>query len=191
MASAEPSLTEQPRRIVQFRIDSGLTSSPSELTRNLVGSLVDLGVIPGSEAEVLVSGVLEQVFLPVTIDIKPGSFPNSINPKSKGSIPVAVLSTASFNAPASVDMTALTFGRTGNEMSLLRSSLEDVNGDGHLDIVCHFDTQRTGFQPGDTLGVLKGRTLDGIQIRGQTQFTSSQNDDPDKRALTELFLVLF
>jgi hypothetical protein len=39
----------------------------------------------------------------VAIDIKPFSSPNTINPKSKGSIPVAILSTLVFDAPARVD----------------------------------------------------------------------------------------
>jgi hypothetical protein len=34
----------------------------------------------------------------VTIDIKPGEFPNSINLKSKGKIPVAILTTNTFDA---------------------------------------------------------------------------------------------
>ncbi len=48
--------------------------------------------------------------IPVTIDIKPGSDPNSINPKSKGKIPVAILSTQDFDAPQMVDKDSLTFG---------------------------------------------------------------------------------
>ena len=43
---------------------------------------------------------------------------------------------------------------------------EDVNGDGLLDVVCHFYTQETAFQDGDTNGVLKGFTMDGVAIQG-------------------------
>jgi hypothetical protein len=77
------------------------------------------------------------------IDIKPGGFPNSINRGSKGSIPVAVLSSPTFGAPSIVDTTSLTFGRTGNETSLdfCSSTPEDVNGDGLLDVICHFKTE--------------------------------------------------
>ena len=42
----------------------------------------------------------------VAIDIKPGSFPNSINPKSRGVIPVAILTTDSFDA-TTVDSTTV------------------------------------------------------------------------------------
>ena len=106
--------------------------------------------------------------LTVTIDIKPGSDPNSINPKSRGTIPVAILSSSTFDAFASVDTTSLTFGRTGNENSLAfcNGSPGDVNGDGLLDLMCHFDTQKTGFLAGDTLGKLKGKTVTGTPIAG-------------------------
>jgi YVTN family beta-propeller protein len=102
----------------------------------------------------------------VTIDIKPGEAPNPINPKARGNIPVAILSTSSFNAPARVRMASPTFGRTGNEPSLNRCNSEDVNRDGFLDLICLFDTQAAAFQAGDTQGILKGQTVEGTPIRG-------------------------
>ena len=85
------------------------------------------------------------------------------------SIPVAVLSTPSFDAPNKVDTTSLKFGRTGSESSLIfcNKSAEDVNGDWLPDLICHFDTQATGFQTGDTEGILKGQTVDGVAIEGR------------------------
>jgi len=111
---------------------------------------------------------VEPSIIPVAIDIKPGSFPNSINPASKGKIPVAILSTTGFDAPAQVDQSSLTFGRTGDEPSLAfcNSSPEDVNGDGLLDLVCHFHTLTAAFQSGDTQGILKGQTIGGTPISG-------------------------
>jgi hypothetical protein len=104
----------------------------------------------------------------VLIDIKPGSYPNSINPRSKGKIPVAVLSSMDFDAPTEVDTESLTFGPTGDEESLAfcSSSSEDVNDDGYDDIVCHFYTQMTGFECGDDEGILKGQTVDGTPMEG-------------------------
>ena len=92
------------------------------------------------------------------IDVKPGSCPNSINPHSRGRIPVAVLSTADFDAPNEVDRDSLTFGPTGDEDSLAfcSPSPEDVNGDGLYDLVCHFYTQAAGFTAGDAVAFLKG-----------------------------------
>ena len=106
--------------------------------------------------------------LEVGIDIKPGSDPNSINPKSRGKIPVAILSTPDFDAPSKVDRDSLTFGRTGDEVSLsfCSPSPEDVNGDGYDDLVCHFYTQSAEFKCGDEWGYLKGQTVDGVLIEG-------------------------
>lgn len=107
--------------------------------------------------------------LDVSIDIRPESFPNPVNPKSKGNLPVAILSTPAFDAPALVDRATLTFGRTGLEKSLLsvkRCVKEDVNGDGRPDLLCHFDTQACAFQPGDTRGLLMGKTVKGRSLVG-------------------------
>jgi 6-phosphogluconolactonase (cycloisomerase 2 family) len=106
--------------------------------------------------------------LPVALDIKPGGAPNTVNPKSRGAIPVAILSTDDFTAPARVHAASLTFGRTGDEPSLrfCNGGGEDVNADGLPDLVCHFDTERTAFRSGDGQGVLKGKTLDGQPIQG-------------------------
>jgi hypothetical protein len=113
--------------------------------------------------------LIVQNTIPVTIDIKPGADPNSIKSKSKGTIPVAILSTADFDAPAEVDRNSPTFGRTGDEQSLAfcKGADDDVNGDGRLDLVCLFTTQATGFQSGDTEGILKGRTVGGTPIEGR------------------------
>lgn len=106
-------------------------------------------------------------FVFVDIDIKPGSDSNTVNPKSNGKIPVAILSTKDFDAPSQVDQNSLTFGRTGDEQSLAFCNRrpKDVNHDGLKDdLVCHFYTQIAGFKCGDTEGILRGKTLDGTPI---------------------------
>ena len=112
------------------------------------------------------SPVSKPVSKPVSIDIKPGDHSNSINPKSKGKIPVAILSTKDFDAPNQIDLKSLTFGRTGDEKSLAFCHAKHANRDGLRDLVCHFYTQQTGFQCGDTQGILKGKTKDGTPIEG-------------------------
>jgi len=110
-----------------------------------------------------------QTFGSVAIDIKPGSATNSIHPRSQGKIPVAILSHATLDAPTQVDRASLTFGRTGDEQSLAfcdQDGLEDVNGDGRLDLVCHFHTPAAGFRAGDTQGMLKGQTSTGVPLTG-------------------------
>jgi 6-phosphogluconolactonase (cycloisomerase 2 family) len=112
--------------------------------------------------------------LTVKIDIRPSdddhdddfdnhwSHVSVINPKSHGKIRVAILSSATFNAPMQVDMHSLTFGHSGAEPSLAycETHSHDVNHDHFPDLVCSFYTQKTNFQNGDTIGILKGLLTD-------------------------------
>jgi concanavalin A-like lectin/glucanase superfamily protein len=100
----------------------------------------------------------------VAIDIKPSSFPNSINPRSEGVIPVAILTTNTFDA-ITVDPTTVLFGATGNEAAPVRSALEDVDLDGDTDMILHFNTQDTGIVCGDTSASLAGETFGGQAIK--------------------------
>jgi len=118
-----------------------------------VQGLVGLGEGPGPVA------------ITVTIDIKPGSFPNSINPRNKGKIPVAILTTNTFDA-TTVDTSTVFFGATGAEAPPVHAALEDVDGDGDMDMILHFNTQESGIVCGDTSASLTGETLDGETIRG-------------------------
>ena len=104
--------------------------------------------------------------LPPTIDIKPGDAYNTINLKGVKNISVAMLSSTNFSAPDQIDRTTITFGKTGDENSLISCAKrsKDVNGDGLLDLVCTFSVKSTGFQCGDTEGILKGK----VNITGMT-----------------------
>lgn len=99
------------------------------------------------------------------IDIKPDDFPNIINPRNNGVIPVAILTTAEFNA-ASVDPATLRFGATGTEAPAAHSALEDVDGDGDTDMILQFRTQETRIVCGATIAFLTGRTFGGQVIQG-------------------------
>jgi len=121
---------------------------------------------PASKGLVFALSTPEPEHVIVSIDIKPGSGVNSINTRSHGTIPVAILSTAGFDAPTELNTSSLTFGRTGDEASPAFCHPGRVNGDTRIDVICHFDAESTGFVVGATRGVLKGETLTGIAIQG-------------------------
>jgi hypothetical protein len=108
--------------------------------------------------------------LPVTIDIKPGSFPNSINPRNNGVIPVAILTTNTFDAKSVVPSTV----RFGPNSALpVQWALEDVNGDRRLDMILHFRTQETGIKCGNTSATLQGSTTSAQAFIGSDGVTTT------------------
>jgi outer membrane protein assembly factor BamB len=125
----------------------------------------DLGPVPDQGLVFALSTPLA-LALPVTIDIKPGHAPNSINTRSRGKIAVAILSTPTFDVLAQLDTGSVTFGHTGNEASLAFCHPGDANGDTLEDLICHFATQSTGLIAGDRQAVLKGKTVTGAAIVG-------------------------
>lgn len=119
----------------------------------------------------VISGVTTTV-QHIIIEIKPGRDVEHapVNPKSRGKIPVALLSSSEFNAlDVVVDVTSLTFGATGDERSLSRCGKggEDVNRDGRLDLVCHFENQLAQFTSESDEGIVRGTTADGRQFEGR------------------------
>lgn len=130
-------------------------------------------------------------FTPVDIDIHPASDPNSINPKSGGLVPVAILGSATFNVADldAADIASMWFGQCGDEGSQPKHDLldggiraghtEDIAGpgqgenlvpDGFDDLVVHFPQKDTNIEDGDTeacilsLGDQHIRGMDSIRI---------------------------
>lgn len=97
----------------------------------------------------------------IDIDIKPGSFPNSINLRSRGNVPVAVLTTDTFDA-ATVDPTTVYFAGAAPS----KSKLEDVDGDGDMDLLLHFPTPNLMLTGDSTEAGLRGFTYDGEPVLG-------------------------
>jgi Bacterial pre-peptidase C-terminal domain len=123
---------------------------------------------PNGTYKLVVSGVTPAV-LQVNIEIKPGSGAWApLNPKSRGNIPIALLSSERFDA-LTVKHDSLTFGSTGDEYSYLRCGKEglDVNADGRLDLVCHFDNVAAKWQSDDIEGIVKGTTTDNKRFEGR------------------------
>ena len=103
--------------------------------------------------------------LNANIAVKPGDDQTVINLNTKGVVPVAILSTPTFDA-TKVNPLTVRFGRTGTEAAAVHFSLQDVNGDGFLDMVLQFRVQSTGLQLGISQATLMGRTMDGTPFRG-------------------------
>jgi hypothetical protein len=158
---------------------STVTIKDPTLDGNVPGSgAVTISIAETNHTWTLLSGFVYSVLYngtqvtPVTIVIKPGDGqPAPVNPKSTGTIPVAILSTSSFDA-TTVDPTTVKFGATGTEASSTQTSLEDVNGDGRLDMVLHFNTQQTGIVCGTTTVTLTGKTTSGQLISGTALITT-------------------
>jgi len=118
---------------------------------------------------VSVTGPTHPCVIEVVIDIKPTSDPNCINLGSKGVIPVAILSSATFDAtqvdPTSVSLAGSSVAVRGKGKSLAHE--EDVNGDGLLDLVVQVETDNldpNAFQDGTVC--LTGTTYGGEAIQG-------------------------
>lgn len=115
----------------------------------------------------IISGVTSPM-LHVSIEVKPGSRePAPVNPKSKGKVPVALLSQPDFR-PLEVDRASLKYGATGKEATLSHCNKEgrDVNGDGVPDLVCHFENEYANFDDDSTEGVLTGQ-IGGKPLEGR------------------------
>ncbi len=104
----------------------------------------------------------------MTIDIKPNSSPNTINLGSGGVVPVAILSSATFDAttvdPLTVTLASAPVKLKGNGTPQVQ--VQDVNGDGRLDLVIHIQTEALQLSANDTLAVLEGETFGGAAIVG-------------------------
>ncbi|HEY5909910.1 MAG TPA: hypothetical protein VJA21_04830 [Verrucomicrobiae bacterium] len=156
----------------------------------------DEGNVANNDHGNLYGYVVEYETQLVAIDIKPGGTPNVINLGANGKIPVAILSSASFNA-ATVDPKTITFGHSGTEAAPVNYSLSDVNGDGLKDLICQFNTQDTGFLCGDAVGLLRGQTKVGWPIHGSDSiqtlpcppFTLSLQAMQDAHKLTDVYLT--
>lgn len=117
------------------------------------------GIVTGNAGAYFDDFILSSNDIPPAIDIKPWDNTNIINLKGLKKKLIAILSATNFLTPSQVDRTTLTFGKTGDENSLLSCDKrpKDLNRDGLPDLVCTFAVNLTGFQCGDTKGILKGK----------------------------------
>lgn len=103
--------------------------------------------------------------LRVTIDIKPGDTPTTIEPGRQGMIPVAILTTPQFDA-ATIDSGTIRIGPTGKEAGVFKANMDDVDRDKDLDMMILVRVNDMKVKCGDTTIRLTARTSDGRAIEG-------------------------
>jgi hypothetical protein len=134
--------------------------------------------------DIAATASIHQATRTVTVDIKPGTTRNVIDPTAHGVIPVAILSTDDFDA-TTVDALTVRFGPDGAAEIHGRTHLSDANADGRRDLVLHFATAATGIAAGDTSASLTGATLDGEAIAGSdtivTVAASERHEDSEEK----------
>jgi hypothetical protein len=131
------------------------------------GNVHPLSLSPGSDEflqrliDWTAAGGGGEAILGVQIDIKPGSVENSINLKSKGVVPVALLTADDFDALAADPVTVRFAGADA-----LRWSRCDADGDGDVDLLLHFSTQMLDLDSHSTEAVMTGTTFSGQEFEG-------------------------
>ncbi|MFC1981023.1 hypothetical protein ACFLVN_02110 [Chloroflexota bacterium] len=141
-------------------------TAPSSGTYTLVARVVN--ILDSGAPSYIGLDICEAELIPVTIDIKPCSDPNSINLKSKGVLPVAILTTDTFDA-MEVDFTTVQLTGTLGSAGAIKAEVMDVCPyDGDVDMVVYFSTQdlRDVLDPSDEVATLTGETIDGTAIEG-------------------------
>ncbi len=155
----------------ELLVTSHFTGGISRFLFDAGGNAIPNGFIPTSSLGGV--AILTVAPIEVAIDIKPGSFPNSINLSSAGVIPVAILSSDTFDAttvnPDTIFLASGPVKVAGKSGKFLCHS-DDVNGDFLEDLVCAVETALFMIEPGQGTAELTGETFDGIAHRWRGQY---------------------
>jgi len=106
--------------------------------------------------------------LPVRIDIKPDSDPNPINIGNKGKLPVIIFGGEYEGVildASTIDWSSVVFTEAP-ALNIGKSPAEELDGDGYLDQVYHFNTQETNLTVDSTEACLTGMTTGNIYFEG-------------------------
>ena len=113
----------------------------------------------------------------VEIDIKPGSDPNCFNVNGRGTIPVAILGSSTFDVQDvdvdTVELKGMAVKAVGKGNKLL-AAFEDVNDDGFLDLVVKIEDTDNALEPGDGETTLRGKLLNGAPLMGKDSICITQ-----------------
>ena len=142
-------------------------------TPSLRGTLANGATVMGNEGDPDLTNntAMAALDVPVLVDIKPGGFPNSINLKKEGVVPVAILGDGGFDA-TTVEPRAVCFGDVDSpsdrDCTHVQSGtrIEDVDRDGDMDLMLHYEVAQTGIDPADAQACLTGTTNTGRGFAG-------------------------
>ena len=98
-------------------------------------------------------------------DIRPDSTKNVVNLKSKGVLPTALLASLVFDV-TTIDIITLRMGIGGASIAHAGGHFEDVNGDGLIDLLLHFNTAELGADASTTQLCVTGLLTDGQEFQG-------------------------
>jgi hypothetical protein len=180
-----------------YRVDIGARSRKNSYFK---GTIDDVSIFN----KVLSAEEIQEIFesmsepYPVAMDIKPDSFPNPVNVKSQGVLPVAVLGSADLDV-SEIVATSIRL----NSIGAVRDSYEDVatnvadandcsvytsGPDGYIDLFLKFKTQDIvqslgEVEKGDVLTLeLTGVLVDETPIAGQDCIVIVGNHKPINKA---------
>lgn len=144
----------------------GLDFSVGNQTITLAQNTPISRIPPQGYGVTVASDQIINTFIPVKIDVKPGSFPNSINLGSNGVVPVAIFGSANFDVKQ-IKIDSIKFGDAaiklkGNGQSIF--SYSDLNADGFTDIIVKISTEALQLTVTDTKVNLEGNLIDGITV---------------------------
>jgi hypothetical protein len=104
--------------------------------------------------------------LPVEIAIRADGESAAVNLASRGVLPVTVLGAADFDV-AEIDRSTLRFGPAAAAPAhKLGGHVDDVNGDGHPDLLSHYWIGDTGISQATENACVQGETLAGNSFKG-------------------------
>lgn len=109
----------------------------------------------------------------VRVDVKPGANPNVVNLKSRGLLPVAILSEEGFDAtqvdPATVEVAGAGVAVRGKQLKVMAHN-EDVDGDGLVDMLVQVETSELDPEAlAAGYAEVTGMTYGGEQFEGRDE----------------------